>query len=187
MHIVTSCSVYTCINLTEIGDGHIDCYGGWDERNVLGCSSVEQLGFSFKCNNSDKCIDLKHQCSRDHRCSNKEDRFLCFHYQDYTLLADFTAPFMLGNENVWCFDGSYSSFAKCNGETDCSMGEDELFCPVLHNQFRYYSYRAGIQEEIDVRKRPIVLSNYRFSSSSLSTKPLRNTHNEMIQSPIVRK
>ncbi|CAF4893902.1 unnamed protein product [Rotaria sp. Silwood1] len=59
-----------CINLTQLGDGHVDCYGGLDERNILNCSSYEQLGFGFKCNINDKCISRRQQCTTDDRCFN---------------------------------------------------------------------------------------------------------------------
>jgi hypothetical protein len=47
-----------CIRLTQIGDEHVDCYGGLDERNLLNCSSRFAQGFSFQCvnNKSSQCI-----------------------------------------------------------------------------------------------------------------------------------
>ena len=36
-----------CINLTQIGDGKIDCLTGLDERNRLQCSATGMLGFIF--------------------------------------------------------------------------------------------------------------------------------------------
>ncbi|CAF1532139.1 unnamed protein product [Didymodactylos carnosus] len=62
-----------CIRLEQIGDGHIDCYGGLDERNRIGCSSKGMLGFDFKCN--DECIAYKQQCQS--RCPNRDDSQLC--------------------------------------------------------------------------------------------------------------
>jgi hypothetical protein len=65
-----------CINLTQIGDGTIDCYGGLDERNLLSCGDnmYEQRGFNFHCSNQE-CIPYNQQCEK--RCSNKADSLLC--------------------------------------------------------------------------------------------------------------
>lgn len=64
------------INLIQIGDGIIDCYGGLDERNLLTCgnNTFLQRGFDFHCNNQE-CIPFDHHCQQ--RCSNDEDSLLC--------------------------------------------------------------------------------------------------------------
>jgi hypothetical protein len=65
-----------CINLTQIGDGIIDCYGGLDERNLLTCGNNidEQRGFDFHCSDQE-CIPYRLHCLQ--RCSNKADTLLC--------------------------------------------------------------------------------------------------------------
>ncbi len=65
-----------CINLTQIGDGVIDCYGGLDERNLLTCGDnlYEQRGFDFHCSDQE-CISYDQQCEK--RCSNHADDLLC--------------------------------------------------------------------------------------------------------------
>ncbi len=65
-----------CINLTQIGDGIIDCYGGLDERNLLTCgnNTDKQQGFDFHCSDQE-CIPYHLQCKK--QCSNKADSLLC--------------------------------------------------------------------------------------------------------------
>jgi hypothetical protein len=65
-----------CINLTQIGDGIIDCYGGLDERNLLTCGNniYEQRGFDFHCSDQ-QCIPFHNICIE--RCSNDADTLLC--------------------------------------------------------------------------------------------------------------
>jgi hypothetical protein len=65
-----------CINVTQIGDGIIDCYGGLDERNLLTCgnNTFEQRGFDFHCNDQ-QCIPYHRHC--EDRCSNNADSLLC--------------------------------------------------------------------------------------------------------------
>jgi hypothetical protein len=77
-----------CINLTQIGDGIIDCYGGLDERNLLTCgnNTHEQRGFDFHCSDQ-QCISYHNLCTE--RCSNKADSLLCStigikYYHDFT-------------------------------------------------------------------------------------------------------
>ena len=69
-----------CINLTQIGDGIIDCYGGLDERNILTCGNKidEQRGFDFHCSDQ-QCIPYHRHC--EDRCSNDEDNILCTQLQ----------------------------------------------------------------------------------------------------------
>lgn len=38
---------HPCINLSQIGDGIIDCIGGLDERNILQCPRKGMLDFNF--------------------------------------------------------------------------------------------------------------------------------------------
>ncbi len=66
---------HPCINLTQLSDGQIDCYGGLDERNLINYTSTQQLGYSFKRNNSNILIEQLRQCSSKNRCPNNGDRF----------------------------------------------------------------------------------------------------------------
>jgi hypothetical protein len=65
-----------CINLTQIGDGIIDCYEGLDERNLLTCgnNTDKQRGFDFHCSDQE-CIPYHKLC--EERCSNNADSLLC--------------------------------------------------------------------------------------------------------------
>jgi hypothetical protein len=65
-----------CVNMTQIGDGVIDCYGGLDERNLLTCGRNihDKRGFDFHCDDQ-QCIPYHLHCKE--RCSNKADNLLC--------------------------------------------------------------------------------------------------------------
>jgi hypothetical protein len=172
-----------CIHLEKLGNGIIDCYGGLDERNLLSCSSKTQLGFSFKCNNSDTCKHLSRQCSAVNRCPNGEDRFLYLH-----LLNDKTIDCKGTQINgdffdVYCFKGTCLSDAKCNGLIECPFGEDEYYCSTEQFIRRAQQYRIYIQNRRNYRVN-IILPNY-LQSSSLSIEHQWTNPNEVIQSPIV--
>ncbi|UJR11567.1 hypothetical protein I4U23_015747 [Adineta vaga] len=66
-----------CINLTQIGDGREDCYGGLDEKNTLENCDGSMLGPSFRCQNQE-CFDFESLCDQQisHSC---KDPILCFH------------------------------------------------------------------------------------------------------------
>jgi hypothetical protein len=93
-----------CINLTQIGDGFIDCYGGLDERNLLTCGNnvFQQRGFDFHCSN-EECIPYDHQCNK--RCSNNADTLLCdkLRSETYSLcLYDMKYTICDGFKNKFC-------------------------------------------------------------------------------------
>jgi hypothetical protein len=102
-----------CINLTQIGNGIIDCYGGLDERNLLTCGNnvYEQRGFDFHCSNQE-CIPYHRLCTQ--RCSYKEDSVLCdqlktlwdsscLYSTHYDLCSSFDSNCdLLGVSNYYC-------------------------------------------------------------------------------------
>lgn len=168
-----------CINLTKLGDGYIDCYGGLDERNILNCSSRSQLGFNLKCENSDECIPALRRCSSNYHCPNNENRFLCFHSLNNTQINNFSLIDLLVNNtyfSVYCMDGSFVSDGRCNKKIECKFGEDELYCGLelmstLTPVYRKHAYNATSL----IFK--IKLANYMPSSSSIINKDQQNNKN----------
>jgi hypothetical protein len=139
-----------CINLTHIGDGHVDCYGGLDERNILSCSPNFMQGFSFQCANKASSPCIKNGLLCNTRCSNtEEDRLLCFHLVNNS----YSCRHQNDNEHptfkdVQCLNGTCIPNAKCNGKIECQeFGEDEFFCntgPLKSTAFIEYRYDARI-------------------------------------------
>ncbi|UJR17797.1 hypothetical protein I4U23_004696 [Adineta vaga] len=70
-------NVRPCIELKSIGNGHIDCIGGYDERNVIEhcVRSGTALGYDFKCVSSNTCIPYANICKD--RCLHSEDEYMC--------------------------------------------------------------------------------------------------------------
>ena len=66
---------FSCFNLGQIGDGHIDCAGAQDERMTLQhCSqSSSMLGSNFFCPSTNTCIPCLVHCLADHRCPRRSD------------------------------------------------------------------------------------------------------------------
>ena len=114
---------FSCFNLSQISDGHIDCAGAIDERNTLRhCSHSSVLGYNFQCPSTNTCIPYWLHCFRDdYRCPNRsDDRLLCERQQgpsDCSYVKDFV-----------CFDGQCFNGGRCNGHLDCPFGEDEYMC-----------------------------------------------------------
>ncbi|CAF1122693.1 unnamed protein product, partial [Didymodactylos carnosus] len=127
-----------CINLTKIGDGIIDCYGGLDERNILSCTSQQMLGFNFACKSNisnlssefESCLLYTQQCM--HRCLNGEDKALCFYLKNNSLLIRCDGTLHDTSETLYrdvhCFNQTCIPNARCNGNIECENGEDEYYC-----------------------------------------------------------
>lgn len=137
-----------CINLTQVGDGHIDCYGGLDERNILSCSPHFMQGFGFQCKNKENVPCIKNGLLCNTRCSNTdEDKLLCFHLlngsQSCRQQID---PQHATTQDVRCLNGTCIPKAKCNGKIECEeFAEDEFFCntgPAKSTPFIEYRYDA---------------------------------------------
>ena len=111
-----------CISLRQIGDGHIDCYGGIDERNTLThCDQSTMLGYHFKCNSSNQCIPYWNHCIGGNRCNrHSDDQFWCTFRQHSSVFLNFV--------DAICFNASLIPNGRCNRIPDCSFGEDEYMC-----------------------------------------------------------
>jgi hypothetical protein len=119
-----------CIKLTQIGDGHEDCYNAYDEKNVLeaNLSTNSMLGFHLRCGNhyepyASACLpDAKNNCTTVLCSNHRSEDGSCS-----------------GIHDVMCLDGRCVKNARCNGMFDCQSGEDEYWCApgTLDNQLEY--------------------------------------------------
>jgi hypothetical protein len=106
-----------CISLHQIGDGHIDCVGGLDERNNMKhCSLPTMLGYYFPSSSAKTCISYSSHCP----LITNDNRVQCYGYlktSNCLRVSDFT-----------CLNSQCAKNGWCNQIFDCSHGEDELFC-----------------------------------------------------------
>jgi hypothetical protein len=124
-----------CIGLHQIGDGHIDCYGGVDERNTVeDCSRSEMLGYTFRCLSSNSCIPYAKLGT--YRCPNTyDDRFLFCREHSEVIFSN--------GKDFPCFNGTCVKNGRCNQIWDCQFGEDEYMCKdellfgVYYRRFKY--------------------------------------------------
>ncbi|CAF1558258.1 unnamed protein product, partial [Adineta ricciae] len=154
-----------CINITKIGDGISDCYGGLDERNIRGCSSQRMLGFNFDCpieqsvtTIDNHCIPYREQCIN--RCLNGEDKILCFYLKNNSKIRcnGDTVPLTDPYPDVNCLNGTCILNARCNGILECSYGEDEYYCANISTAFR--GYRPDKHHYMTEIVQNVHLSNY---------------------------
>ena len=113
---------FSCFILSQIGDGHIDCAGAFDEQMLVEhCSHSSTLGLDYLCASSETCIPYFLHCSSTHRCPNRsDDQFWCERQHqpsDCTDLNDFV-----------CFNGECVKGLRCNELADFPLGEDEHIC-----------------------------------------------------------
>lgn len=109
-----------CINLAKIGDGHEDCYNGYDEKNVFKTDSgyAGMWGFNFRCENQTVLHSLACSVAYD-RCN----RVLCANRRSTNGLCP-------GISDAWCLEENRCvRNGRCNGIPECFHGEDEYWCP----------------------------------------------------------
>ena len=154
-----------CIPLSKLGDEHIDCYGGLDERMILGCGAFEKLGNSFKCQTTDMCIKQIRLCTELHRCPDRKDQHLCSYPSGLDRIRCESNKTLDHYKNARCLNGSCLPNALCNGIVECAYGEDEFFCSssAFFEEVDYSFTRKYFLGEIF-----ITLPNY--FSSNLSKK-----------------
>ncbi|CAF1530044.1 unnamed protein product [Adineta ricciae] len=112
-------NIYTyrpCINLTQIGDGVEDCYGGIDEKNTLEDCHGFMLGYSLRCGN--RCSLAVEACEEHTDCATS---LLCS-YQSRN------QSWCSKHKDVVCLDGTCADNSRCDGKYQCRYGEDEHWC-----------------------------------------------------------
>ena len=115
---------FSCFNLSQIGDGHIDCAGGMDERLTLPhCSQpLAMLGSNFLCPSTNTCIPFHLHCfTEKNRCPQRsDDKYWCDRQDQFT---------NSDNRNQFtCFDGQRLQSSQWDGDFPCLFAEDEYMC-----------------------------------------------------------
>ena len=163
---------FSCFNVSQIGDGHVDCAGAIDERNTLNyCSqSTSILGLNFLCPSTNTCIPFRLHCFQDHRCPNRSD-------DEYWCDRQRLAWYCYDIDDFTCFDGGCVKGRRCDKKSDCDFGEDEYMCDYSSsstlNLFRSREEKRAFQR---VKRHTIRLSPYpadanitQLDSNSIST------------------
>ena len=169
-----------CINLTQIGDGKIDCLTGLDERNLLQCSGYGMLGFHVQYNDS-ICVPYARLCSDNYHYSwtlgaNLDYDTVCFHLMfKFKNITNNTCNTM---KDVICLNNSCIKNARCNGQIECSHGEDEYRCvPQKQSAMRYRSLK---KVEILPLYLPIYPSSIQLLKNDHSSFVIQNNRNDLL-------
>ena len=154
---------FSCFNLSQIGDGHIDCAGATDERNPLPhCSQSSMRGLNLLCRSTNTCVPYRLHYFNDHRCHNRSDdkfqRDRQYRPKD-------------------CFNGQYLKQRRCDEKPDCFFGEDEYVCHSIYFALdSRLPYREVRRSSRRITKQVVRLSKYpqrtnvtEFDRSSIST------------------
>ncbi|CAF0853816.1 unnamed protein product [Adineta steineri] len=105
-----------CINLTQIGDGHVDCVGALDERNNRQrCDLPSMLGHYFECSDGKQCVLYNTHCAP--RCM--DNRIQCHGFNKSSECSD--------RSDFMCLNGTCAKGGWCNRRADCLHGEDEIY------------------------------------------------------------
>ncbi|UJR19040.1 hypothetical protein I4U23_022171 [Adineta vaga] len=161
-----------CINLNQIGDGHIDCSGAIDERNTLThCDSPFMLGYNFLC-------IYKIAGVRDFCKSYSVDNFDYNHWfclcGIHWFAEDCESPsdFICMNP-IQCVKGGW-----CNNKSECTYGEDENVCAARDyarssSGDRFYREKKQIfvneiKQEVHLRQFPINKNKTTINDKNIS-------------------
>jgi len=152
-----------CINISQIGDGHVDCLSGLDERNRLQCATMGMLGFHYQLDEH-ICVSYRKLCIEYPwiEGENRDYDSICFHqrktYRNGTM-SDCT-----GNNDVMCLNDICKKDARCNGKIECLHGEDEYRCiPMGKSEYVYRHEKQTANSRIVLK-----LRNYPLSTPSRS-------------------
>ncbi|CAF3019799.1 unnamed protein product, partial [Rotaria sp. Silwood2] len=144
-----------CINLTQIGDGYVDCVGALDERNIRQhCTKSSMLGYYFQCSNDNQCVRYDAHCGL--QCT--DSRIQCHGFNKSSDCSS-SSDFM-------CLNGICAKGGWCNLRADCLHGEDEHLCKIPQNTYNFReheNYRVGKKLSLEKKQKvlglPMILWN----------------------------
>ena len=152
---------FSCFNLSQIGDGHIDCAGATDERNTLrhcSQSSSLMLGYHFLCQSTNTCISYLFHCwEDDYRCPRRSDDEL------WCDRPDEQSSDCFDRSDFVCFDGQCVQGGRCNRFLECPFAEDEYMCDYQSSlRETLIPHREEKQMSQRMKQHTIRLSRYPF-------------------------
>ncbi|CAF1287057.1 unnamed protein product [Adineta steineri] len=123
-----------------MGDGHIDCIGARDERNVASCPDHRMVGDRFLCDKGRKCIDYMAVCNGIKDCVDETDESICYWNTGYCPVGQFS-----------CADQKGCKSTRCTKEMACTDKSQYFWCPNSTNE--NYVYRSSKDRSVfDIKK-----------------------------------
>ena len=114
-----------CISRGRIADGHIDCVGGRDERNVFFCNDRQLLGDRFICDNQTKCLNFTALCNGIPDCLDRTDEQICAWDRKNCTAGHYA-----------CFAGTTNCVAtRCSNKPECTDRSHWYWCPSTSSPF----------------------------------------------------
>ncbi|CAF4151727.1 unnamed protein product, partial [Adineta steineri] len=131
----------SCIYWHRVGDGHIDCIGARDERNVASCPDHRMVGDRFWCDNGRKCINYIAVCNGIKDCVDETDESICYWNTGYCRAGQFS-----------CADRNGCKSTRCTAQITCTDKSHQFWCPISTSE--NYVYRSSKDRPvIDNKKR----------------------------------
>ena len=173
---------FSCLNLSQIGDGQIDCAGAIDERNTLRhCSkSSSMLESHFLCPSTNTCIPYLSHCRPNQRCPNRsDDEFWCSRQKEASNCSQ--------SKDFVCFDGRRFKGGRCDRSQNCLFAEDEYMCDypsafsgtVVPYRQEKRSSQGNTHKVLRFPPYPTNLNISQLDSPLIDTRPLTSTSNSL--------
>ncbi|CAF1304292.1 unnamed protein product, partial [Didymodactylos carnosus] len=143
-----------CISLENIGDGHADCIGHQDEKNIQQCNKDDNhtIGANYYCSTKQNCVMQDNLCATTNQCPNSGIDSVCFYKQKEEHSSECN-----GANDFRCYGGECKRNARCNYGTDCPDGEDEYWCYVNRDLLDSYRRRKrdGLRPSVRLPSYPV--------------------------------
>ena len=173
-----------CINTTFIGISPVDCFLECDEKTVIDhCyRSLAALGHHLQCLSMEICLRYSYLFENLHTNSSREQQLprTCKN-------STSCSP----SNNFICWDGPKVT-KRCDGQRECSLGEDEYMCPTeVYNDrndrgAKKRHLRTKIKElQLHPYPPPTSLTNISFPNLPANLERLQNkTMNTLVNTSI---
>jgi hypothetical protein len=172
-------SQLTCISVSKIGDGIIDCLGATDERNNYCLYKYpNEPTRRFRCANSDKCVEVERICDGYVDCSQEDDELICpWRRRLINNQSCSRGMFACENEPYCRINGRDRCKTTTLNTKLCRGGEDKWFCDLTDG--------SGIFSFVSLNKYEQFPPYERFITIDIDQSNVNNSM--MVKSQIITK
>ena len=158
------------IDVSQVGDGHIDCLGATDERdNYCLVRYPHEPSRRWRCENASECVLVEEVCDGYPQCPNGDDEWPCPWRQHLNGRSDCAiGKFACANEEKCRVQGR----ARCQNTRNravCAEKEDSWFCDLVDEAHSYRPVETTTFNEFPIHNRSYSIIRTIHTSTSKIT------------------